>query len=216
MFTSSSRDHDRSLLHFRNPDPVSWVDPTAFGRGLAAGEYRRDWTWLAFVDERPVARGVWWGPVGAVHPVELHCLLVDATLPHPEVWGAALIRSAHRAFASAGAILAPDYVLEVDAGLRDDPATKQALAWRALAATDAGLTLVGDGVSGVPGPGVGADTVESGADRLRLTFSAQAARVTRSPAPRPSPADTIAARSAAAHAAVARSAAEPLALAREQ
>lgn len=191
MFTSSSRDHDRSLLHFRNLDPVSWVDPTAFGRGLAAGEYRRDWTWLAFVDERPVARGVWWGPVGAVHPVELHCLLVDATLPHPEVWGAALIRSAHRAFASAGAILAPDYVLEVDAVLRDDPAAQQALAWRALAATDAGLTLVGQ------------DAARAGDDagRLRLTFSAQAARTSGSPAPRPS----------AAH-----SGDEPLALARER
>ncbi|WP_291048262.1 hypothetical protein [Herbiconiux sp.] len=191
MFTSSSRDHDRSLLQFRNPDPVSWVDPTAFGRGLAAGEYRRDWTWLAFVDERPVARGVWWGPVGAVHPVELHCLLVDASLPHPEVWGAALIRSAHRAFASAGAILAPDYVIEVDAALRDDPATQKALAWRALAATDAGLTLVGesaleDGSAGSEG---------SRADRVRLTFSAQAARAGRSTAPRP--------------------VAEPLALARE-
>ncbi|WP_440708322.1 hypothetical protein [Herbiconiux sp. YIM B11900] len=200
MFTSSSRDHDRSLLNFRNPDPVSWVDPAAFGRGLAAGEYRRDWTWLAFVDERPVARVVWWGPVGAVHPVELHCLLVDATLPHPEVWGAALIRSAHRAFASAGAILAPDYVIEVDAALRDDPATQRALAWRALAATDAGLTLVGDGVENT-----------DGADRRRLTFSAQAARTTRSPAPRPSVADTIAAHSAAAH-----EAADQLALAREQ
>ncbi|MDO9398267.1 MAG: hypothetical protein Q7T71_17105 [Herbiconiux sp.] len=142
MFTSSQRADDSALLHFVNPDPVGWIDPQAFGRGLAEGTHRRDWTWLALLDGRPVARGVWWGPVGAVHPIELRCLLVDATIPHPEVWGAALIRSAHRAFAEAGAILAPDFVVGVDADRTEQPETVRALAWRRRAAADAGLPLV--------------------------------------------------------------------------
>jgi len=147
VFTSSSRAHDRALLDFHTlhpepgPDPVRGVDALAFGHGLAAGTLRRDWTWLAFVDDRPVARGVWWGPVGSVHPVELRCLIVDASLPHPEVWGAALIRSAHRRFAEAGAILAPDFVVEFDGDRRDEPAVQRALEWRRLAAEDAGLTV---------------------------------------------------------------------------
>ncbi|MCS5716838.1 hypothetical protein N1027_01675 [Herbiconiux sp. CPCC 205763] len=148
MFTSISRAHDRALLEFLNPDPVHWIDALQFGRGLAAGTLRRDWTWLAFVDDRPVARGVWWGPVGSVHPVELRCLAVDASLPHPEIWGAALIRSAHRQFAEAGAILAPDFVVEYDRDRRDDPAVERALAWRGLAAEAAGLTVRTDDGSG--------------------------------------------------------------------
>jgi hypothetical protein len=141
VFTSSTRAHDRALLEFRNTDPVRWVDPLQFGRGLAAGTLRRDWTWLAFVDDRPVARGVWWGPVGSVHAVELRCLAVDPSLPHPEVWGAALIRSAHRAFADAGAILAPDFVVEYEAADSADPEVLRALEWRRLAAEAAGLTV---------------------------------------------------------------------------
>ncbi|MGD8168419.1 hypothetical protein ACEXOS_014450 [Herbiconiux sp. P16] len=148
MFTSSSRAHDRALLEFLNPDPVQSIDALQFGRGLAAGTLRRDWTWLAFVDDRPVARGVWWGPVGSVHPIELRCLAVDASLPHPEVWGAALIRSAHRQFAEAGAILAPDFVVEFDRARRDEPALRRALEWRRLAAEAAGLTVRTEGGAG--------------------------------------------------------------------
>lgn len=158
MFTSSSRAHDEALLTFRNPDPLDWVDPLRFGRGLAAGTYRRDWVWLAFVDDQPVARGVWWGPVGSVHPIELHCLLVDASLPHPEVWGAALIRSAHRAFAEAGAILAPDLVVDLEPNHRHEPATEAALEWRRQAAEAAGLPVVTERMHGA---------------RLRVSYSAR-------------------------------------------
>ncbi|MFB2555393.1 hypothetical protein [Herbiconiux liangxiaofengii] len=141
MFTQSCRSHDSELLLFHQHDPVSWVDSLQFGRGLAAGTYRREWTWLAFVDDQPVARGVWWGPVGSVHPIELHCLIVDRSLPHPEVWAAALIRSAHRAFTDAGAILAPDFVVEVPEASRQNE-VEGALAWRRRAAEAAGLAVV--------------------------------------------------------------------------
>ncbi|WP_368498681.1 hypothetical protein [Herbiconiux sp. A18JL235] len=146
MFTSSSRAHDAAILRFTGREPLDRVDALRYGRGLAAGTYRREWTWLAFVDDTPdaapVARGVWWGPVGSVHPVALHCLLVDESLPHPEVWGAALIRSAHRAFAEAGAILAPDLVVEELPGTDPaDAAVQAAVAWRRAAAADAGLPL---------------------------------------------------------------------------
>lgn len=156
MFTSSLRASDAQLLHLNNHDPSHWVDPMRFGRGLATGTYRREWTWLAFVDDAttlPVARGVWWGPVGSVHPVELHCLLVHASIPHPEVWGAALVRSAHRAFADAGALLAPDVVVEVSTARRHEPEVERALDWRRLSAAAAGMPVVtetaGDGVTRV-------------------------------------------------------------------
>jgi hypothetical protein len=160
VFTSSSRALDSALLQFNVHDPVASVDAQGFGRGLAEGTFRREWSWLALVEGRPVARGVWWGPVGAVHPVELRCLSVDATVPHPEVWGAALIRSAHRAYAEAGAILAPDLVVEVAAARRDEPAVVRALAWRQEAARQAGLPVVTEVLA------------EAGA-RVRVTFSAR-------------------------------------------
>ncbi len=161
MFSSSSRAHDRALLEFVNPDPVDAVDALQFGRGLAAGTLRREWTWLAFVDDRPVARGVWWGPVGSVHPVELRCLAVHPSIPHPEVWGSALIRSAHRQFAEAGAILAPDFVVTVDSRRRHDPEVERALEWRRLAAEAAGL---------------GVRTESEGEGVARVTFSARPIR----------------------------------------
>lgn len=149
MFTSSSRALDSALIRFVPPEPVSSVDAQAYGRGLAAGTYRREWSWLALVDGAVLARAVWWGPVGSVHPIELRCLSVDATVPHPEVWGAALIRSAHREFAEAGAILAPDLVVEVDSARRSEQAVVRALAWRQEAALQAGLPVVTEGT--VPG-----------------------------------------------------------------
>jgi hypothetical protein len=149
VFTASQRADDSALLAFYDHEPVGWVDPQRYGRGLAAGTYRREWTWLALLDGRPVARGVWWGPVGAVHPVELHCLLVEPSIPHPEVWGGALIRSAHRAFAAAGAILAPDVVVEFDAARRGEPRLETALEWRRLSAESAGLPVVTERPGGV-------------------------------------------------------------------
>jgi hypothetical protein len=162
VFTSSCRAHDSALLQFQGHEPVSWLDPDAFGRGVAEGTLRRDWTWLAFVDDRAVARAVWWGPVGSVHPVALRCLIVDASLPHPEVWGAALIRSAHRAFADAGALLVPDLVVETDALQSDPDRLDAALAWRRRAAADAGLAI-----ESVATP------AEAGGTLTRHTFSAR-------------------------------------------
>jgi hypothetical protein len=140
MFRSSNRSDDVSLIGFTSHDPVSWVDATRLRDGLATASYRRDWTWLAEVDGRPVARAVWWGPAGAVHPLALHCLIVDSSIPHPELWAAALIRSAHRAFVAAGAVLEPDVVIDVEPGWRDDPVAAAAVSWRIRAALDAGLS----------------------------------------------------------------------------
>ncbi|MCS5734325.1 hypothetical protein [Herbiconiux daphne] len=161
MFASARRADDQALLQFFTDEPVSFVDSTRFGRGLASGTYRRDWTWLGFVDDQPVARGVWWGPAGSVHPIELRCLVVHPSVPHPEVWGAAVIRSAHRAFAAAGAILAPDFVVDLDGRRRGEPAVEAALAWRRLAASAAGLP------------------VETDLDDGRVSFSAGPVRTVR-------------------------------------
>ena len=146
MFRVSQRADDQSVLHLSSRDPVSFVDSVEYGLELAAGRVRREWTWLAFVDDdpaaRPVARAIWWGPVASVHPVELRCLVVSPSLPHAELWGAAIIRSAHRSFAEAGALFVPEFVVTVDPDRRGDPAVERALAWRREAARQSGTTLV--------------------------------------------------------------------------
>ncbi|MCU1480314.1 MAG: hypothetical protein JWQ19_1100 [Subtercola sp.] len=146
MFRVSQRTDDQSVLNLSSRDPVSWVDSVEYGFELAAGRIRREWTWLAFVDDdpaaSPVARAVWWGPVASVHPVELRCLIVAPSLPHPELWGAAIIRSAHRSFAAAGALFVPEFVVAVDPARRGDPAVERAIAWRREAARQSGATLV--------------------------------------------------------------------------
>ncbi|RFA19310.1 hypothetical protein [Subtercola boreus] len=146
MFRVSQRSDDLSLLQFSTRDPIDWVDADQFGRGIAAGSFRREWTWLAFVDDAPdatpVARAVWWGPTGSVHPVELRSLIVDESLPHPELWGAALIRSAHAVFRANGALFAPVVVIGVDSDWQQDVTAVAAVAWRIQAASDAGATTV--------------------------------------------------------------------------
>ncbi|UFS59603.1 hypothetical protein [Subtercola endophyticus] len=146
MFRVSQRADDQSVLNLSTRDPIAWVDAEQYGIELAAGRVRREWTWLAFVDDdpdaRPVARAIWWGPVASVHPVELRCLIVAPSLPHPELWGAAIIRSAHRSFAAAGALFVPEFIVSVDPAGRGDAATERAVAWRREAARQAGVSLV--------------------------------------------------------------------------
>jgi hypothetical protein len=142
VFRVSQRTDDQSLLRFFNKDPVRWVDSHQLGLGLAAGSIRREWIWLALIDDKPVARAVWWGPAGSVYPIELRCLIVAPSIPHPEVWGAAIIRSANRAFVAEGALFAPEFVVTVDSGWRDDRPTARAVAWRQAAARDSGVTFV--------------------------------------------------------------------------
>lgn len=105
MFRSTTGADLGAVLSFSSPGPGPWVDALQFLAGQNAGTYRDEWTWLAFLDGRPLARGIWWGPASSPHPTRLDCLLVDPSLPHPEVWSGALVRSAMRAFAEAGSPL---------------------------------------------------------------------------------------------------------------
>ncbi|WP_172592178.1 hypothetical protein [Subtercola boreus] len=154
MFRVSQRSDDQLLLQFSTRDPIQWVDSEQFGLGIASGSLRREWTWLAFVDDdpraTPVARGVWWGPAGSVHPVELRCLIVDPGVSHPELWGAALIRSAHRAFRASGALFDPVVVIGVDPRWQQDSAARAAVAWRREAAAAGGTTAALRTLADVP------------------------------------------------------------------
>ena len=108
MFRSTTGADLGAVLSFSSPGPEPWVDALQFLAGQDAGTYRDEWTWLAFLDGRPLARAIWWGPATSAHPTRLDCLLVDRSLPHPEVWSGALVRSATRAFAEAGSPLLPE------------------------------------------------------------------------------------------------------------
>jgi len=108
VFRSTTGADLGAVLSFSSPGPEPWVDALQFLAGQDAGTYRDEWTWLAFLDGRPLARAIWWGPAASAHPTRLDCLLVDRSLPHPEVWSGALVRSATRAFAAAGSPLLPE------------------------------------------------------------------------------------------------------------
>ena len=107
MFRSTTGSDLGAVLSFSSPGPDPWVDALQFLAGQDAGTYRDEWTWLAFLDGRPLARAIWWGPADALHPTRLDCLLVDPSVPHPQVWSGALVRSALRAFGDVGATALP-------------------------------------------------------------------------------------------------------------
>jgi len=108
VFRSTTGSDLGAVLSFSSPGPGPWVDALQFLAGQDSGNYRDEWTWLAFLDGRPLARGIWWGPAHSAHPTRLDCLLVDPSVPHPEVWSGALERSATRAFIEAGAPMLPE------------------------------------------------------------------------------------------------------------
>jgi hypothetical protein len=124
-----------------SPPPFGWVDESRVRRGLDSGNYRYDWTWIAELDGRILARAVWWGAADATQPTALHCLLVERSIPHPELWGAALLRSAHAAFRERGVTALPGYAVEAREDWRADSASATAIAWRQDAARAAGIEL---------------------------------------------------------------------------
>jgi RimJ/RimL family protein N-acetyltransferase len=82
-----------------------------YGRYLAAGEYRPEWTWVALRDGRPVARAAWWGGPEDTEPKTLDWF--DFLDPDA---GAALLRSSP---------LKAEFCLIVPPGWRDRPEVRR-------------------------------------------------------------------------------------------
>ncbi|OZE79626.1 hypothetical protein CH305_13890 [Rhodococcus sp. 15-649-2-2] len=132
------------LEQWSSTDPVDWVDRARLHEGMASGNYRYEWTWLAERAGRPVGRAVWWGRPGASSPVTLDCLSVVRAEKRPADVGAALISSARAAFEHTA-----DLEFNVDVAVNNWRADSlpSALAWRKSAAHRGGFTRTTERVS---------------------------------------------------------------------
>jgi len=136
---TTDRDLDR-VVSVATTEPVDWVDAARYRAGLATGEYRPAWTWLATEGDAVLARAVWWAPPDAAHPLQLDCLIVDPRVPNRVRLGQDLLSAAHDAFRAAGAVDLPDHEQVLDPDFRSEPRVAAAVAWRELAVRRAGLT----------------------------------------------------------------------------
>lgn len=118
-----------------------WVGADDFLAGLARGDYRAQWAWVAQDEGRPCAIALWWGPVGAGRPGALDSLHVDPDVGGDRVDVAARLLAAGQAvFAEAGQGVPPDYHVLLPADWRDRPDAVAELAWRREAARRVGLS----------------------------------------------------------------------------
>lgn len=120
---------------FTVDDPVAFVDQDKFRAEAAAGRMRPEWTWFADDGSRIVGRAVWWGRSDSERPLALDCLHVLPGGPDRAALATELLVRGQAEFGTA-----PEFNLRLPAGWRDDPAIAAAVAWRASAATAAGLT----------------------------------------------------------------------------
>jgi RimJ/RimL family protein N-acetyltransferase len=118
-------------------DPVGSVDAGRFLEEAAAGRMRAEWTWFAIEGSRIVARALWWGRADSERPLALDCLHVLPDVPDRAALAAELLSRGHAEFGAA-----PELNLMLRAGWRDDAGIAAAVAWRADAASAAGLTEV--------------------------------------------------------------------------
>jgi len=122
-------------VEFTVDDPVASVDEDKFREEAAAGRMRPEWTWFADDGSRIVARAVWWGRSDSERPIALDCLHVLPGVPDRAALATELLLRGHAEFGAA-----PEFILRLPRGWREEPATAAAVAWRASAATAAGLT----------------------------------------------------------------------------
>jgi len=122
-------------------DPTSFVDAARYLRDIEAGSYRPEWTWVHqdTSTDTVLARAVWWAPPAGDHPVALDCLWVHPSVQDPVQLASGLLEQGHTALLGAGMPTLPEYLLDVPTTWHDDPAAREAVAWRVGAATAAGL-----------------------------------------------------------------------------
>ncbi|MEG3628529.1 GNAT family N-acetyltransferase [Streptomyces poriticola] len=152
LSASAAPDRDLArLLPLLAPGRIgAWADAETFREGLAQGEYRPEWTWIAETDGELRAVALWWGPPHATAPSVLNTLHVQHpadTAPDEErsaratAVAAGLLTAAHTAYAAKGQQTPPEYHVLLPPDWRDRPAALAALTWRRAAAEQAGLTV---------------------------------------------------------------------------
>lgn len=140
MFRSATRADLDEILSWTADSPITAVTEGQLLRGLAAGQYRLSWTWIAEDDGRILARAIWWGRPGGDHPLALDCVLARESAPDPAGLAAGLLDAAHREFRAHGGRDLPAYHLLLPIRWRDAADVRPALSWRIQAAARAGLS----------------------------------------------------------------------------
>ncbi|MCX4744487.1 GNAT family N-acetyltransferase [Kitasatospora sp. NBC_01287] len=142
-------------------DPASSLTTDQYLAKLADRQYRLPWTWLAEEPDGTLAAvAVWWGSPERELPSALDAVLVvpdgiesgrtesgstdsGSTESHERriELAAALLSTAHRAYAAAGAPAPPEYHVFLPGDWREQPSVAAALTWRQEAARRAGLPV---------------------------------------------------------------------------
>lgn len=122
-------------------DPTSFVDAARYLRDIEAGSYRPEWTWVHqdTSTDMILGRAVWWAAPADDHPFALDCLWVHPSVQDPAQLAFRLLEQGHSTLLAAGMPRLPEYLLDVPTTWHDDPAARDAVAWRIEAATAAGL-----------------------------------------------------------------------------
>ncbi|WP_200308742.1 GNAT family N-acetyltransferase [Streptomyces adelaidensis] len=141
---TSASDLDR-VLPLLPPGRVgAWADADTFRDGLAKGEYRSEWTWVAEEGGETRAVALWWGTAHDTLPSVLNTLHVRESVGPDEsraALAAELLTAAHGEFAARGQDKPPEYHVLLPADWRDRPEAVAELAWRQEGARRAGLTV---------------------------------------------------------------------------
>ncbi|MFJ8692654.1 GNAT family N-acetyltransferase [Streptomyces roseolilacinus] len=140
----TASDLDRVLPLLPPARVGAWADADTFRHGLAKGEYRPEWTWVAEEGEELRAVALWWGTPHDTRPSVLDTLHVQRSVGPGEprtALAAGLLATAHAAFAARGPDTPPEYHVLLPADWRERPEAVADLAWRQEASRRAGLTV---------------------------------------------------------------------------
>lgn len=155
-FRASTTADLEALLAFTTSEPVAWTGPDRYRDEAAAHNLRPAWSWLALRDGVPVGRAIWWGGADADVPATLDDVLVPGARDERDrvTIAAGLLRAGAASFG-----VTPEWIVDVAVDWRDDPAAVASVAWRAAAASVAGLPRTTERISvawtpdaGVPAP----------------------------------------------------------------
>lgn len=109
-----------------------------------AGRMRPEWTWLAIDGEnRIIGRALWWGRDHTA-PIALDVFDAEGLVDSRADVAAALLRVGHDGLALSGFRLPLPHTVRLRGDWRSHPASVDAVAWRQVAATEAGLTRVNE------------------------------------------------------------------------
>ncbi|WP_051451898.1 GNAT family N-acetyltransferase [Actinospica robiniae] len=173
--TDTDLDLDAALSLVQR-DAACPLTPAGYRKKLDAGEYRREWTWLAVDDTsgEALAVAVWWGSPDEAAPASLDAFFVHGSIgtgARRVALAGELIRTAHQHYVAEyglSTIQIPDYHVFVPGDWRDHPDVVEALGWRVEAVARAGLTDLLERLryEWTPADGLPLDT-------SRLTFRAE-------------------------------------------